>query len=145
MGIDLLCNMYLAGESMWCGCDWDTAFGSQGLNLNKLRAQQAEIIANATAGQEAACWREAVAWLKKVERDAMTAEREAALAVKAAFENRLVDARQHMALACAIEARYPEHRSIWETMRRSLEVPHEQPPPKGQNHPIFPLFLCLPV
>jgi len=145
MRIDHLCNLFVDGEGRWCGCDWDTTFGSLRLNLQSVLARQAEIAAKATAGEESNCWREAATWLRTVERDAALAEREAALAVKAAIANCLVDAQQHIAIACAIEARYPEHQPIWEALRRALEQPPEHPPPGSTKRRSLPIYLFFPI
>ena len=110
-----------AGSGKWTGCDWPTQFGRTGLDLQGFCSSQAILMAGATAGSEAADWRNAVTWLTRVEQDARQAESEAQTAVSLARKGKLREALQRADLACAMEARY--HRSLaWRPLRDAIEA-----------------------
>ena len=73
----------LAHEA-WKGCDWETRFGSRGLNLQSIRSRQAVLAAKAMRGTEADCWHEASAWLSFIEGQARNAANHADEALRSA-------------------------------------------------------------
>jgi hypothetical protein len=98
--------VYQQVSGQWLGCDWPTAFGVTGLNLNGLRSSQAWLMAQATAGVEAADWRAAAAWLARVEETAVQAESCARTAASLCEAGRFSDALRLAREACALESRY---------------------------------------
>lgn len=96
-----------AAKKAWTGCSWPTEFGSRQLNLAGLCSRQASLAAKATRGDEAACWREAAAWLAQMEMDAAEAAKRAELAVHAAAAGDLAKASQWFEQAARIAAPYP--------------------------------------
>ena len=119
--IDGIAPVLTAASGKWTGCDWPTQFGQSHLDLEGLRPSQAILMARATAGSEAADWRDAVIWLRRVEQDAHQAESEAQTAVRLARNGKLRDALQCADRACAIEARY--RRSLtWRPLRDAIEA-----------------------
>lgn len=105
----------------WKGCDWPTALGQRGLNVEGLRAAQVLILARATSGREGDdCW-DAALWLSRVEEEAREAENNAALALSLVGSGNLVAARECARRACAIEARY--HRElVWQALYQAIEA-----------------------
>jgi len=110
-----------AASGKWTGCDWCTQFGPTRLDLRDLHSSQANLMAQATAGSEAADWRDAVTWLKRVEQDASQAESEAQTATRLARSGKLRDALQCADRACAIEARYRKP-FTWRPLRDAIEA-----------------------
>ncbi len=108
-----------AASGKWTGCDWSTQFGRTRLDLRDLHSAQANLMAQATAGNEAADWRNAVTWLKRVEQDASQAESEAQTAARLARSGKLRDALQCADRACAIEARYRKP-FTWRPLREAI-------------------------
>ena len=108
------------GRGAWTGCDWPTSFGDTGLDLNGMTSHQALLMARATAGLEAADWREAVQWLRLVETDAEAAEEAARSAVDAVARGELAAARRDAQSACDLEARY-HPRLVWADLKEALE------------------------
>jgi hypothetical protein len=106
MSPDEILGTFLSGRGRWTGCDWPTQFGAAGLNLCALTAAQALLMARATAGDEAAEWRAAVAWLGEVEEAARQAEAEANRAARLAAEGRLAEAAERAWAAIELEDRY---------------------------------------
>jgi len=110
-----------ASSGAWTGCDWPTQFGRNHLNLKGLRSSQALLMERATSGSEGADWRDAVAWLRRVEQDARQAESEARVAVRLAGCGRLLEALECAKRACAIEARYRKP-PTWESLKDVIEA-----------------------
>jgi hypothetical protein len=106
MSADEILRAFVRGRGRWAGCDWPTRFGTTGLNLCTLTAAQAQLMARATAGDEAADWRAAVCWLREVEADARKAEKEAGRAVCLAADGRLADAVEPARAAMMLEEGY---------------------------------------
>ena len=105
----------------WTGCDWPTAFGYTGLDLNGITSHQALLLSRATAGEEASDWREAVHWLRLVEADAEAAEEAARWAVALAARGDLAGAVRESRVACDLEARYHPV-AVWADLRDLLEA-----------------------
>lgn len=125
--LDRLKQALHAAQRSWSGCDWNTDYGSGGINLRGLSSRQASLAAKATRGEESDNWRSACEYLHLVERDAHQA---AGLASDAVEAWRLGDSRAAMALleeAISLEARYrepiayPELRTLMQSMMQ--EVP----------------------
>ena len=110
-----------AGSGKWTGCNWPTRFGRTGFDLRGLCSSQAILMARATAGSEAANWRDAVAWLMQVEQDARQAESEAQTAASLAQNGKLRDALHCADRACAMEARY-RRSLVWRPLRDAIEA-----------------------
>jgi hypothetical protein len=119
--LKLIDRAYDGAHGRWTGCDWPTSFGDTGLDLNGMTAHQALLMARATAGTEAADWREAVQWLRLVEADAEAAEEAAARALTAARREDLSAARWSARAACELEARY-HPRPVWTSLQEVLEA-----------------------
>jgi hypothetical protein len=119
--LDGIVSALAAASGKWTGCDWSTQFGRSRLDLRDLHSSQATLMAQATAGGEAADWRDAVTWLKRVEQDASQAESEAQSAARLARSGKLRDALQCADRACAIEARYRKPLT-WRPLRDAMEV-----------------------
>jgi hypothetical protein len=116
-----IARAFAAASGKWKGCDWSTQFGRSRLDLNGLGPSQAQLMARATSGSEAADWRAAVAWLAEVQQDARQAESEARTALQLVQCGRLDEALQHAVEACTIESRH--HKSlIWKTLRTAIEA-----------------------
>lgn len=118
---DAVARAYDGARGAWTGCDWPTSFGDTGLDLNGMTSQQALLMARATAGLEAADWREAVHWLRLVEVDAEAAEAEARWAIDAAGAGDLAAAVRSAQAACDLEARY-HPRPVWAELKELLEA-----------------------
>ena len=112
---------YKSARGAWTGCDWPTSFGQTGLDLNGMTSHQALLMSRATAGEEAADWREAVHWLRLVETDAEGAEEAARQAVEHVERGDLAAARRAVQSACDLEARYHPV-SVWADLREALEA-----------------------
>ena len=119
--LQLLDRAYDRAHGRWTGCDWPTSFGETGLDLNGLTSHQALLMARATAGTEAADWREAVQWLRLVEADAEAAEEAAARALTAARREDIGAARWSVRGACELESRY-HPRPVWASLQEILEA-----------------------
>jgi hypothetical protein len=115
---------YTRALNAWTGCDWHTEFGAARLDLNGVRAAHAALLAQATAGPEAADWRAARIWLEEVEQDAATARSEAGAAVASADAGQLADALGHARRACALESKYQVPR-FWPPLCDALEAARE--------------------
>lgn len=90
----------------WRGCDWPTSFGPRKLDLYRIRSRQATLASKATRGDESASWREAAAWLDKLERDAETAADWGTRALSAAEKQDFTTADQCLAEAERLEEAY---------------------------------------
>ena len=77
-------------------------------------------MARATAGLEAADWREAVHWLRLVEADAEAAEEAGRRAVEVAARGDLAAARREAQSAWDLEARY-HPQPVWADLREALD------------------------
>jgi hypothetical protein len=106
MSSDTIRQAFLKGSGRWTGCDWPTRFGALGLNLCRLTAWQAALMARATAGAEADDWWGAARWLAAVEADARQAEEAARRAAHLAGAGRLAEATEQAQTACELEGRY---------------------------------------
>lgn len=106
----------------WVGCDWLTEFGPGRLNLNRISARQARMLANATSGQESTQWHEAAEWLTTVETDAESARQAAEAAHNSAGAGKFREALTHAQRACDIEQ--PHHRTaiVWEPLRNVIRL-----------------------
>ena len=107
-------------RGQWTGCDWPTNFGHSGLDLNGMTSHQAVLMSRATAGAEAADWREAVGWLSLVEADAETAEEAARWAVQHACRGDMASALREAQAAVQLEARYHAV-PVWSELLRVIE------------------------
>jgi hypothetical protein len=95
---------YQEGAGKWAGCDWATAFGKSGLDLNGLTPDDAEALAIAGAdSREGEDWCDAADWLSGVADAAVQAEIEAAAAVAAAREGEWGEAFRHAERAQTLE------------------------------------------
>ena len=123
---------FASAKGKWTGCDWTSQFGQNHLNLKGLRSSQALLMERATAGSEAADWRDATEWLTRVERDAREAESEALVATRLAASGGLREAFARAKRACALEARYHES-SIWRPLCDAIEAASSErhEPPSG--------------
>ena len=119
--LEALDRAFDRARGTWTGCDWPTSFGDTGLDLNGMTSHQALLMARATAGLEAADWREAVQWLRLVESDAEAAEEAARWAVESAARGDLAAARRDARTACDLEARY-HPQPVWTDLREALEA-----------------------
>jgi hypothetical protein len=118
---DVVERAYERARGTWTGCDWPTAFGQTGLDLNGMTSHQALLMSRATAGEEASDWREAVQWLRLVEADAEAAEESARLAIELIAHAELPAAIRAARAACAMEARY-HPAPVWTDLREILEA-----------------------
>lgn len=105
----------------WTGCDWPTTFGVTGLDLCGMTSYQALLMARATAGTEAADWREAVRWLRLVEADAESSEEAARRAVAAAARGDVTAAAREARTASDLEARY-HPQLVWADLCEAIEA-----------------------
>jgi hypothetical protein len=85
---------FVTSNDRWITCDWTTDFGALHLNLNGLRSFQLERLAHATSGRESHEWRNAAAWVKRVENDAAEAQ---------SLAQRALDAFQKLDFTVAID------------------------------------------
>jgi hypothetical protein len=111
---------YRQGAGQWTGCDWQTDFGADHLDLAQLKASQVLLLARATAGKEAADWQLASQWLTRIEKEAQQAETEAGIALALASTGQFREALFHAQQACAIETRY-HSQPVWQPFCRALE------------------------
>jgi len=118
-GRDDLARLYRQSQRQWQGCAWPTSFGPAGLNLQGLRSEQAQLMANATAGQEARTWKKAAAWLREVEADARKADDCAALALQHALAGDLDRAGLYAEQAWTLESKY-RLPAVWGPFREAL-------------------------
>ncbi len=113
----------------WTGCDWETAFGTQKLNLKGIQSRQARLLANVTSEVEAICWAEAALFLEQVEQDAGEAERSARKAVELLANGYPTEAIAAIDRAILLEAKYRDP-VVWLPVRdaivaqKSLETNH---------------------
>ena len=107
-------------QSKWKGCDWPTQFGKGCINLCGLKSAQVRLMAHATSGKEAVEWQAAAEWLAQVERDAETAEREAATAVQLACAGSLRTAQELARQACRLEKKYRD-KGIWQPFYEAVQ------------------------
>jgi hypothetical protein len=119
--MDDITRVFQLAEGKWKGCDWPTCFGKAGIDLSGLKASQARLMARATSGSEADDWHAAADWLAKVENDAQTAEREAAIAAELACLGDFTAARDHADRACALEKKYRQT-AVWQGLYDILQV-----------------------
>ena len=112
-------------DNKWTGCDWDTEFGSAGLNLRGLTANRANVLANATSGEEANAWSDAKYWLVNVENDAAKAKSLAAEAVTQYCKQSWDVALELIERACTIESAH-HTKLIWQPLRDLIALPVEQ-------------------
>jgi hypothetical protein len=118
--VETIEGAYDRARGSWSGCDWPTSFGDTALDLNGITSHQALLMARATAGLEAADWREAVQWLRLVEANAEAAEEAARWAVEAAARGDLAAARREAGAAFDLEARY-HPRPVWMDLRDAVD------------------------
>jgi CheY-like chemotaxis protein len=109
-------GIFVGTVGRWVGCDWPTRFGQLGLNLSGLKASHARLLAQATAGREAADWMAAARWLEQVEADARHAAELAETAADLALFGQLEQALGSAGAACAIEAQYRQHEPVWQPL-----------------------------
>ena len=93
-------------SSGWTGCNWQTAFGPRQLNLAGIRAYQAQVIAEATPGEESQAWADAARWLRVVEHDAKLAATHGKQALQFASSGDALAARTQIVFAIGLEAKY---------------------------------------
>ena len=122
---------YDRAQGAWTGCDWPTSFGDTGLDLNGITSHQALLMSRATAGVEAADWREAVQWLRLVESDAEAAEEAARWAVEGVGRGDLAAARRDAQSACDLEARY-HPRPVWADLKEAVDAASQPAPTAGR-------------
>ena len=118
---DLIRAAYRQGAGRWVGCDWPTAAGVNGLDLNGIRAFQAALMAGATGGAERDDWLAAANWLAKVELTARLAEEDAMAAVHLATTGDLAEARARARRACHREAAYHDT-LVWQALLDAVEA-----------------------
>lgn len=111
----LLAETLSQARGRWRGCDWTTNFGRFGFNLKGIRSRQAQVLADATCGNESDCWMEAYRWLSQVERDARAAESAAQSAVKHVQAHDLESALSCIQYAEAMESKYRQA-CVWSPM-----------------------------
>jgi hypothetical protein len=114
--IDQVEAFFVEAENRWVGCDWDTDFGPLKLDLNRLTAERATVLANATSGQESQAWNDAADWLAKVESDAAEAKLLATQAVAHCRKRMWQLALSTMEYACTIESAYHSELT-WQPLR----------------------------
>jgi hypothetical protein len=119
-------HVFHRARGRWIGCDWPTAFGETGLELNGLTSGQASLMARATSGLEASDWRAAVMWLRLIEVDADGAERAARRAVEHAARGDLGAALRHAKAAEELEARY-HATPVWRGLVAIIECALNRP------------------
>lgn len=126
LGETEMANAFHQAEGQWTGCDWPTQFGKSGLNLSGLTAAQALLLARATAGQEAADWHAAVAWLTQIEYDAATAAALAQTALDLERQGQFVVALVHAQRACSLERKY-HSRLVWQPLLDRIRTALAEP------------------
>jgi hypothetical protein len=105
----------------WAGCRWPMPFGKRAVDLNGMKAAQANIMARATSGPESADWRAAAKRLAQVESDAAEAEQAAAEAVAQAEQQNWKDALALAQRACSLE--YHHHdQATWQPLCDAIEA-----------------------
>ena len=119
--MDAVHRAYTRARGAWTGCDWPTSFGDTGLDLNGMTSHQALLMARATAGVEAADWREAVHWLRLVEVDAEAASEAGRRASDEAARGNLAAAGRAAWAACELEVRY-HPQPVWGPLQEALEA-----------------------
>jgi hypothetical protein len=127
---------YEAGAGTWTGCDWATAFGKSRLDLNGVRADDAEAMAAAILSGDWDDWAGAAEWLAHVEGAARLAESAAASAVAAASSGEWEQALRHAERAWALELGsgrpiwhgYP---MAWLRLRQVVQAAYAAQPPAG--------------
>jgi hypothetical protein len=111
---------FRAAENRWGGCDWDTQWGSNKLNLKGLTARRTRLMANAISGVEAKAWSDAGDWLAQIEMAAAEAKSLAAQAVQQCQNANWAQALQLMEAACAIESKY-HSTLVWQSLREAIQ------------------------
>jgi hypothetical protein len=119
---------YETGTGTWSGCDWPTTFGRSGLNVQGMKPEEARARADAAeTAQEFEDWTLAGQWLSQIEHHAKIAEKQAAVAVFAAAEDRWQDAADAVEWAWSLEfaSGRPLRRSppyAWQHLRDLIAV-----------------------
>jgi hypothetical protein len=117
-------RVYQEATGTWTGCDWPTAIGKTGLNVQGWTANQARAVAQALQTEG---WSLAADWLAQVEHHAQVAERKAAEAIEAAGKGRWRDALLSAEWAWSLEfstGRPLRHGPplAWERLREVIEA-----------------------
>ncbi len=120
-----IANGFLTAAEAWKGCDWNTAFGPFGLNLDGLRSRQTRLLSEATSGEESAAWAAASQWLEQVERHAREAHKAASEAVALVENQKWALARMRINEACELESQYHTE-LVWAPLRDLIVVASEQ-------------------
>ena len=112
-------RLYADAKGRWWGCNWLSEFGPQHLSLCDMRAYQANLMAEATSGEEAAAWKQATSFLKRIEADAHDAERHATKAVSFVRACDFAKAMTEINAAAALETR---HRKcvVWKRLQDEI-------------------------
>ena len=103
---DLLHAALQSAQAAWTGCDWDTEFGPNRINLRGLSSRQARLAAQATRGDESTQWREVIHYLDAVEQDARLAAELASDAVDFWSLGNTAEASRRLEQAIALESHY---------------------------------------
>ena len=120
-------RLYADAKGQWWGCNWKSEDGPQKLNLCDMRSLQANLMAEATSGEEAAAWEQATLYLKLVEADAQTAERHAEKAVSLVLAGDFARALDEMNAAVTLESQYRDC-IVWKRMRDEIAALVESMP-----------------
>ena len=128
---------YEAGTGTWTGCDWTTAFGKSRLDLNGVKAADAEAReAAALVSAEGDDWGGAAEWLAHVEGAARLAESAAASAVAAAASGEWDLALRHAERAWALEfgsgrPMWHSYPMAWQRLRQVVQAAYAAQTPLG--------------
>lgn len=101
--LDEIVRAHEVATGSWKGCDWPAIFGPSGLAIGGWTAEQAREYTRRVRPEDRQDWEEATRWLEQVEKRAVEAEREAALAVEAARSGAWPEAAEHAHRAWALE------------------------------------------
>jgi hypothetical protein len=124
--IAIIRRIFRQQSGKWVGCYWPMPFGKRAVDLNGMKAAQANIMARATSGPEAADWRAAAKRLAQVESDAAEAEQAAIRAVAQAEKQNWKDALALAERACSLE--YHHHdQATWQLLRNAIETICSEP------------------
>lgn len=115
----LIERLYADAKGRWWGCNWRVEGGPQNLNLCDMRAYHANLLAEATSGEEAAAWQHAMSFLKQVEADAHNAERHAAKAVSFVLACDFANALIEINAAVTLESQHRES-VVWKRLRDEI-------------------------
>ncbi len=96
-------RIYEEAAGTWSGCDWPTAFGGRGLNLEGWTADEAEAHVSQVDEEDQEAWTEAARWLKEIERRADEAEAEAEMAIRTVAAGNWAAAADHARRAWNLE------------------------------------------